>query len=133
MVLQERGTTRVLQLGGDKNELSVAGKVGPKPNGSSAEEKCQCLEFPEGMLSCCTWAQDTASSETQKENWLISGLKDFWYLSCHKRGHIDASGLTTNTHCKAIGCNCTSQTTAMQQLLDLLSRPVAEFTYNRKL
>ena len=31
---------------------------------------------PEGMLSYCTWAQDAASTKTQKENWLVSGLKD---------------------------------------------------------
>ena len=42
-------------------------------------------------------------------------------------------GPTTNTHSFAIGRSGTSQTAAMQRLLDLPRRPFAEFTFNRKL
>ena len=36
---------------------------------------------PERMLSYCTWAQDAAGTKAQKEIWLISGLRDHWFLS----------------------------------------------------
>ena len=73
---------------------------------------------PEGMLSYCTWAQDAASTKAQKENWLVSCLKNHRYL-LSQEGHTDASELTTDMHSKAIGCSGMSQTAAMQQLLDL--------------
>ena len=52
---------------------------------------------PEGMLSYCTWAQDAASTKTQKENRLVSGLKDHRYLSVTRARHRGASGQATNT------------------------------------
>ena len=52
---------------------------------------------PKGMLSYCTWAQDVASTKTQKENWLVSGLKDHRYLSVTRMRHRGASGQATNT------------------------------------
>ena len=52
---------------------------------------------PEGMLSQCTWAQDAASTKTQKENRLVSGLTDHRYLSVTRARHRGASGQATNT------------------------------------
>ena len=52
---------------------------------------------PEGMLSYCTWAQDAASTKTQKENRLVGGLKDHGYLSVTRTRHRGASGQATNT------------------------------------
>ena len=49
------------------------------------------------MLSYCTWAEDAASTKTQKENWLVSGLKDHRYLSVTRVRHRGASGQATNT------------------------------------
>ena len=49
------------------------------------------------MLSYCTWAQDAASTKTQKENRLVSGLTDHRYLSVTRARHRGASGQATNT------------------------------------
>ena len=66
-----------------------------QPNESSTEERGQRLEFPEGMLSYCTWAQDAASTQTQKENRLVGGLKDHRYLPVTRTRHRGASGQAT--------------------------------------
>ena len=56
-----------------------------------------CMPPPEGMLSYCTWAQEAISTKTQKENGLVSGLKDHRYLSVTRVRHRGASGQATNT------------------------------------
>ena len=55
----------------------------PKPQGPQSRS----ANPPEGMLSYCTWAQDAISTKTQKENWLVSGLKDHRYLSVTRMRH----------------------------------------------
>ena len=67
----------------------------PPPKCPPPPSTPQCT--PEGMLSYCTWAQDAASTKTQKENWLVSGLKDHRYLSVTRMRHRGASGQATNT------------------------------------
>ena len=71
-----------------------------QPNGSSIEERGQWLEFPEGMLSYCTWAQDAASTKTQKENRLVSGLTDHRYLSVTRARHRGACQWAGHQHAK---------------------------------
>ena len=51
---------------------------------------------PGGMLSYCTCAQEAASTKTQKEIWLVTGLKDHRYLSVTRMRHEDTRGLTND-------------------------------------
>ena len=70
----------------------------PGPSKAKPEEHATAQPRPpEGMLSYCTWAQDAASTKTQKENRLVSGLKDHRCLSVTRMRHRGASGQATNT------------------------------------